>query len=370
MMSPARWLPAWFRPWLVALALWVAAPAAAMPAGGFPELPTGPAMSAAADAPGVRPRRVEVPAAWHTVHGEHLRLHGPARHVRLLEALRDHADPRVPEIAARLGATVGGPIDVFLSSTDEEFRRVQPGEPPAWADATAYPALGAVYLRAPMARGGDPEPLTKVLDHELVHIVVGRHFAPRPAPTWLQEGLAQLHAGQYDATSVRRLSAAALSGPIPLDELERAFPRNPHAASLAYAQSVDFLAWLERTHGAGSIAALVERLRFGDPLADAILAVTGRPLHEVDAAWSSRFSHSPTAVLTAIGSPDFMWFVAAVVGVAAMFVVRRRQRRRRAVIRRRERRERELLQDFIDRYGRLDAGARRSPFRDLDPPRA
>jgi hypothetical protein len=363
----ARWLPAWVRHAALGLAVGLATPALAA---GDPapsrweqtsELPAGPSAGAATA------RGVAVPPTWQTLDGEHLRIHGPERHLGLMRALLEHADPRVPVLAERLGAPPGSRIDVFLSSTDEEFRRVQPGDPPRWADATAYPALGAVFLRAPGARRGDPEPLDRVLDHELVHVVVGRIFAPRRAPTWLQEGLAQLHAGQHDASTGRELARAALTGAIPLRELERSFPENPHAATLAYAQSVDFLAWLERTYGDDAVPGLVAALRSGATLPDAIFVVTGKPLAEVDAAWSGRFSYAPQALLTLVGSPDFMWFVSAVVGVAAMFVVRRRQRRRRAVIRTRERRDAELLQAFIDRFSRMDGHRGALPYRDVGP---
>lgn len=352
-----RWLPAWVGLWLVGLLL-------STPVLASSELPPGPqATAGTTQLSAVEGRRVEVPVGWHTLHGEHLRVHGPIRHMGLMEALLDHADPRVPRLAERLRHPIGAPIDVFLSTTDAEFRRVQPGEPPAWADATAYPGLGAVYLRAPQARGGDRDPLTTVLDHELVHIVVGRAFAPERAPTWLQEGLAQLHAEQYDLARIRQLSTAAISGPIALDRLEGAFPRNPHAASLAYAQSVDFLVWLEREYGEAVVPALVEELRGGATLADAILTVTGRPLHEVDAAWSSRFTGFSGAVWSIFGSPDFMWLVAAILGAAAMFIVRRRQRIRRDVIRTRERADRELLREFLDRYHRPPL--ERDGFRDV-----
>lgn len=313
-------------------------------------------------------REVEVPVGWHTVQGEHLRLHTSERHLRLGRGLVEHADRRVPLLGERLGLPAGPMIEVFLASTDAEFRRIQPGDPPQWADATAYPSLGAIYLRAPQARGGDPEPLTTVLDHELVHIVVGRAFAPERAPSWLQEGLAQLHAGQHDLQAVRKLAGAAFTGPIPLSELERSFPRNPHAASLAYAQSVDFLVWLEREYGEGAVPGLVERLRRGQSLPEAILAITGEPIEEIDRRWSSRFTGITGAVWSIVGSPDFMWLLAALVGLAAMVVVRRRQRQQRAVIRSHERKERELLSEMWSQLGdRAGQESSRSAWSELGP---
>jgi hypothetical protein len=285
-------------------------------------------------------RTALVPEGWATVSGRYVDVHGPPRHERLMRSLADHADRALPDLADRMGLPMGGRVDVFVSTTDAQFRQVQPGNAPTWAGATAYPGLGAVYLRAPGAHS-DGDPLTMVLDHELVHIVVGRAFAPGRPPTWLQEGLAQLHAEEHDLSAVRKLAGAAFSGPIPLDELEGAFPENPHAATLAYAESVDFLVWLERTHGEHAVPVLVASLRAGMPLTDAVRAATGEPLYIVDREWRSRLSGLG---LTALASSDGIWLLTALIGLLAMFVVRRRQRRQRDEIRAREADEEALLQ--------------------------
>lgn len=318
------------------LALMVAAPAVAA---------DGPTISAAPEEIQVRPGAdVVVPDGWSTVHGIYADVHGPPRHARLLEQLSEHVDGSAPELMQRLELPLGSRVDVFLSSTDDQFRAVQPGTPPAWADATAYPSLGAIYLRAPLARQGDQEPLTTVLDHELVHIVVGRAFAPERPPTWLQEGLAQFHAEQHDLQTVQKLASAAFSGPIPLDRLEHAFPRNPHQATLAYAESVDFLVWMERTYGPESVPALVRALKDGADMPDAVLTATGDPLYEVDRAWRDRFTAWDGLWWSALSSWDGVWLFTALLGMVAMFVVRRRERRRRREIAAREAQEEELLQ--------------------------
>ncbi|MFK7926655.1 MAG: hypothetical protein AB8H79_00590 [Myxococcota bacterium] len=305
---------------------------------------SGPEMTAVQGdlvaAPG---RGADVPPGWETVYGYHVAVHGPAKHEGLMRSLVDHADTSVPVLAERLMMPIGPPIDIFLSSTDAQFRQVQPGVPPAWADATAYPALGAVYLRAPAARRGT-ESLEQVLDHELVHIVVGRAFAPERPPTWLQEGLAQFHAEQHDFEDLRTLAGAAMFGPIPLDELERAFPENPHAAGLAYAESVDFLVWMEAQYGRKSVPTLVAAMRDGHSLADAVRMATGEPLYRIDAEWQDRFSFTSPIAWTALASSDWIWLLSALLGLVAMFVVRRRQRLRRNEIKAQEVEEEALMQ--------------------------
>jgi hypothetical protein len=86
-------------------------------------------------------------------------------------------------------------------ASDADFRALQPGQPPTWADATAYPAAGPICLRAPALRSGTDTRLEQVLDHELVHVLLGRAFAPAQPPTWLQEGIARVFAGEVGAYS-------------------------------------------------------------------------------------------------------------------------------------------------------------------------
>jgi hypothetical protein len=78
------------------------------------------------------------------------------------------------------------------------------GPSPEWADATAWPELGAIFLRSPDIRVGGDEPLEQVLDHELVHVLLGRAFGDEQPPIWLQEGVAQVLAKQLGPRRVAR----------------------------------------------------------------------------------------------------------------------------------------------------------------------
>lgn len=309
-----------------------------------PALATGPEASAApARVHAPADARVQVPPGWATRSTSRVAIHAPPRHARLMEVLLEHADASVEELGLTLGVPRGGDIHVFVSSTDAQFREVQPGEPPTWADATAYPRLGAVYLRAPLARAGDQAPLTRVLDHELVHVLVGRAFAPERPPTWVQEGLAQFYAEPYDLAAVQKLARTASTGPVPLARLEAGFPDNPHSASLAYAQSFDFFVWMERTYGARAVPTFVHAMADGAPLHKAIEAATGEPLYRVERAWLSRFAGVEGVVLQLSQATDAFWLLAALIGLVAMFVVRRRQRKRRDGIAAAEARENEAV---------------------------
>ena len=301
--------------WLLALLLLVLAPAAS-------------AQTWTAAPPRAPVELPVVPADWTTVPGTWVRVHGPDRDTALLLRVARAASDSLPVLAERLEVPIGGTIHIYVAPTDEVFRAMQPGEPPLWADATAWPRHGTVFLRSPDARDGDAAPLEQVLDHELVHVLLGRAFAPEVPPRWLQEGAAQLLAGEIGPEVSRKLSSGALTGSLVyLEALEHRFPADPVRADLAYAESADFVAWLEATYGADTLPELVRATARGDSMRQAVYGVTGSFLEDVEAVWQARLT-GPAFKLASFAQGEWAWGLAALALVGAGVARRRRFHRR------------------------------------------
>lgn len=269
-----------------------------------------------------------VPADWTTVPGTWVRVTGPVDDTALLLRVARAASDSLPRLAERLDVPIGGTIHVYVAPTDEVFRELQPGPPPLWADATAWPRHGTVFLRAPGARNGDAAPLEQVLDHELVHVLLGRSFAPATPPRWLQEGTAQLLAGEIGPETTRRLSSGALtSSLVYLEALEHHFPADPVRAELAYAESADFVAWLEATYGEGTLPELVRATRQGDSMRQAVYGVTGSFLEDVEEQWRARLGGTAFK-LAGVAQGEWAWGIGAVALIGAAIARRRRFHRR------------------------------------------
>jgi len=138
---------------------------------------------------------------------------------------------------------------------------------PAWADG-----LFDGRVRVP-ARGitGVTPGLLSVLKHEMTHSFV--HFrAKGRAPTWLQEGLAQVEEGKTSAPFASALAGAyAARGTFALQGLEGSFTglsapqaRGGYAISLAAAEM------LKDTRGFGAIAHFLDLLGDGSRVEDAM----------------------------------------------------------------------------------------------------
>jgi hypothetical protein len=205
--------------------------------------------------------------------------------------LAHHSLEAIPRIAKELGVATGGPLQIYIAETQEEFLAMQPNVPPDWADGTAWPKNGWIFLRSPRVRGGMASPLTQVLDHEIAHILLGRAFAHRPVPRWLQEGVAQMVAREYTPEKVAMLGSFA--EPMSLLDLARGFPKERFAAQMAYAQSADVISFIFREFGSSSLQVLIKEMSQGIPFNTALVTATGLTPEELDTAWRGRILSMP-----------------------------------------------------------------------------
>ncbi len=281
----------------------------------------------ARDLDGLFAPAVDAPDGWNTEHGVYARIHTHPDDARLALRLARHAETAVPRLAEALGVAPGSTIDIFVAPTQERFMKMQPGQPPQWADGTAWPTRGLIYLRSPRLRNGTDEPLEQVLDHELVHIILGRTFAPRPVPHWLQEGAAQLLARQFTPELTERLAAGQLGDSLfSLDSLTRSFPSDPVRARLAYAQSADLVAYLQNTYGEDTLPTLTLALAQGADVDEALMAATGKDGLSLDGEWRARISKSPMWLGPLVADTTLLGGAGLMLVFGAFGVRRRRQR--------------------------------------------
>jgi len=106
--------------------------------------------------------------------------------------------------------------------------------------------------------------LSRVLKHELAHSFINLASNNR-APTWLNEGIAQLEEPASIARDGRRLADLyASSHNIPLNQLETSFTRFSEAeAAVAYAQSLASAEYIREVYGMSSLRLMLKRLAEG-----------------------------------------------------------------------------------------------------------
>lgn len=220
------------------------------------------------------------------------------------------------QVLKEAGQQPRGPITVLMASDPRTFLEMQPARNIEWAVGTAYPDQNVITLKSSRAVGREDYSLRQTTVHEIAHIVLHQAFGDRALPRWLHEGLAMYVSGETVWTTRIRLSQAVLTGSlIPLSELTRRFPGSPARIELAYAQSLEFLSWLEGEHGQGTITRLIGALGGGEELEQAILLLTGTPLGTLEENWHDHLRLN-FAWLPALTTGGGLW-----VAVSALLVV-------------------------------------------------
>ncbi|WP_082342660.1 peptidase MA family metallohydrolase [Vulgatibacter incomptus] len=315
-----------FRAALVAFAAIASAlPSSAIAAPQDEPAPGAPAprlLDPVADAPRIAVRSIETPGSASTT-----LLAAPG----VAEAIaRDFAGGLAGEREALerlIGLPDGGPVEIRVGHGREEFRALQPGTRPApgWAAGVAYPDLGLVVLDTQASsRSGD---VRSVLRHELAHVALARVVRGR-IPHWLTEGFALLYADEWTlsrSTVLARASAARAL--IPLEEIDRSWPRSPSDVDLAYAQSASIVAYLASAEGGRPFRALIASLTRGTAMDDAVIEAYGQPLLVQEIAWKKTL-RARYAWLPLFLDHELLWGWAAVVLMIGAWRVRRRTRRR------------------------------------------
>jgi hypothetical protein len=212
------------------------------------------------------------------------------------------------------------------------------GAPP-WAAGTAYRAERVLVI-AMRGRQGETLDAERTLRHELAHLALDHAVGPGVVPRWLTEGFAYLHSSDISMTRYATLLGAVIGGRVMrLWELESSFPAREDEASLAYAESYDFVAWLayrgrwsdERDDGDRSaFQRFLIELAGGASLDQAARAAFGRRLQDLEAEWLESLRSRYFLYPFAMGSAA-LWTLAAMLLVLGW--VRRRRQKRRTLLR-------------------------------------
>jgi tetratricopeptide (TPR) repeat protein len=192
-----------------------------------------------------------------------LRYEGGQAQDGLRRQILDTLEQDYNDLSRDLNATPG---NIFVSLyTDQEFFDVT--QAAAWSAA-----LNDGKIRLPISGVTSvTRPLEHVLRHELTHSFVAQITHGR-APTWLNEGVAQLEEGRTTAAFGPRLAALYASGhQVPLGQLEGGFQGySPAEAAVAYAESLAAVEYIRNTYGTADVARLLKRLGEGQSVEAAL----------------------------------------------------------------------------------------------------
>ncbi|MFB3882510.1 MAG: peptidase MA family metallohydrolase [Armatimonadota bacterium] len=191
----------------------------------------------------------------------------------------------VPRVAAVVGATDLQPIAVYLHADRRSM-----------LEGTGVPleseVVGLTSFRSGTIQLDGSErlaKLTKVVPHEVAHVLVARLLGPQalPAlPLWVSEGISEYAAGteasQVDPIWVRALSEGES---LRVAELDEAIAAHGDGAGLAYAEAASLVRFLVAKRGEGVISELLRSLRLTHDFGAALRETAGWSVDELEEAW-------------------------------------------------------------------------------------
>ena len=226
-------------------------------------------------------------AAWESVESQHFRVYyreGTVDPVSILQIAEDFY-AELPQLTSRMPA---GMIDIWVCDTQKEFQTSVHAPIQDWAVGCAFPLSRRIVILNPKHIALAKLQLVQVLRHEIAHVLFGQctRKTVREIPLWFIEGIAIYFAEEWVPSRHETLLKHIFSRSIlPLQELERSFPRTQAGADLAYAESQDTVRWLVEVKGRDVLFSLIAELHAGSNFSTAFETVVGWDLATFDILW-------------------------------------------------------------------------------------
>ena len=166
-----------------------------------------------------------------------------------------------------------------------------------------------------------PFTLQITFKHELCHLLLHRHIEGRHLARWLEEGICQWASDGIGEIFIDKrssgLDAAIMTDRVlPLKQLANSFPRERESLMLAYEQGKSVINFIDRKYGTDSILELLDHLKNGEHLDNAVLKTFGLTSAELEKDWLEHLQRTPRwLVYLADNLYGILFFLAALLTI-------------------------------------------------------
>lgn len=236
----------------------------------------------------------------------------------------DHLHGVYPIIRAELEDALGWPMlsqpRVLLVDDADRFEGMT-GNPLIAAFAIPSQQLVAIHL-SPDTR--QVYTLNQIFRHELCHLLLHDHVPEERLPRWLDEGVCQWLSGSLGEILASHAVAAAEMNvalrPIPIERLDRRFPQEKNALLLSYEVSRRFVEHLVASYGRNSLLGILQELKEGSVVDEAVSRTLGKPLSILYDEWLEEMRGARWWLLWVSRNLDGLLFLAAALLTVVAFV--------------------------------------------------
>lgn len=232
------------------------------------------------------------------------------------------AEDAYVKVRASLGLEMNSKVTIVIKSAAGDFKKDQPAPPesvPDWAAGTAYPTRKIIFLRRPDGIRLKYDDVFEVVGHEYTHIAIGNFLQNIDVPRWFEEGVADFTGGERSLTASATIGSAALGGTLlSFDSIDRSWPESSGEAERAYAQSADFIQYLEDTYGPGTIKKILHAIKISGDFNKAVETVTNASPAIIQAYWLKHVTRVYRWIAISSGGVT-LWTLAGILVIIGYF---------------------------------------------------
>lgn len=244
---------------------------------------------------------------WQTISHGMLRLHWYSLSQSFAQGMLDAAQGGLDFNERQSGLKADAPIDIYLYRSYADMRGAVLYEP-SWTGGLAFPEHNIVIMGLPDQQSDWEH---RAIVHELTHVLVGHltFTCLGSVPTWLNEGLAVYSEGDMDPQDAAQLQDAIRQDSLlSVRSLSAGFSEVSDKAQLSYSESYSIVKYLIEKYGQQKMTALLEALRNGESVDQALEKVYGFNVEGLEEEWRQAIGAKPrqAAQPTAQPTPTYV----------------------------------------------------------------
>ncbi len=245
-------------------------------------------------------------------------------------ALYEHSATRVKQLTSLPDP---GHVTIELADSDiaykAAFRRLRATGAPEYALAVAFSPENLILIRSTHLRAIGGGNLPETLTHETFHLYLAAMLrrTGQGVPLWFNEGVAQWVAGQQiNPQLLNRLRTDAKGNKLrSLASLSENFPPDNGAISIAYAQSLSFIQWLQNGRS-DAVEEILLSMKEGSSFHAALLEAAGENLNRLEAAWHKDLARKRSFLKTFLSQLTLFSVLSLIALVAFLRYLRKRKK--------------------------------------------
>ena len=264
-------------------------------------------------------------SGWETLESEGLTLKIAQSNEISTVGLLDSLVSLRADVAGKLGHVPIPSVEIYVASSERDFRTLTKDRIPHWGIGVAYPQAMTMVLQY---RAGQSAALLQTARHEFSHLLLHNAIvsAGNHVPTWFNEGVAMWVAKEWRLQQSFAVALAAVRhGLVRLSAVDSVLTFDSSRAHLAYDQSYLAVLFLIHRGGEGAVEDLIADLRDGTSFDVALYRVTRQSPSAFEAEFAS-YVAGRFGFRSLLTSGEAIWFYIVLLVMLVWVGVRIRNR--------------------------------------------